>query len=55
MNAVLGIIRHVLTTLGGGLVTNGTITDSMLETGVGAVLTLIAIGWSIFDKKKREQ
>lgn len=52
MNAVLGIIRHILTAAGGSLVTNGTLSDGDLQTGIGALVTVIGIAWSIWDKKK---
>ena len=47
----LGLIRHILTTLGRVLVAKGTIDASMMETGVGAVSTLIGIAWSVMEKR----
>jgi len=47
---VLGIIRHVLTSAGGALVTEGVVSQSQLADGVGAVVVLIGIGWSIWNK-----
>lgn len=49
---ILGIVRHVLTALGGALATNGTVTSSELEAGIGAVITLAGLAWSIAAKKK---
>jgi len=46
-----GVVRHILTFGGGFLVTNGTVTDSDMQAGVGAVVTLIGLAWSIFMKK----
>lgn len=51
-NAIFGIIRHILTAAAGGLAANGTITDTQLEQGIGAILFLAGLGWSIWDKKK---
>lgn len=48
---LLAIIRHILTTAGGGLVISGHIDAENLEIGIGAVMTLVGLGWSLFDKK----
>jgi hypothetical protein len=50
--AILGIIRHVLTTAGGALVANGTLDANQLNTGAGALVVLIGVAWSIFAKRK---
>jgi hypothetical protein len=47
------VFRHGLTTLGGYLVSQGTIAEPDLETGVGAIVAIAGIVWSIFDKKRR--
>lgn len=52
MEKILGIVRHVLTFGGGFLVTEGYISDSMLESGTGAIITLIGIIWSVIQKNK---
>lgn len=49
---ITGLIRHVLTTSGGALVAKGLITAPTLDTGVGAILTIVGIVWSIVNKKK---
>lgn len=49
---IIGFLRHVLTFGGGILVSNGTITEPDLQTGVGALSTIIGILWSVYDKKK---
>ena len=51
-DSILGIIRHVLTTLGGALVASGTIDNTQLQTGAGAVAVIIGIGWSVWAKRK---
>jgi hypothetical protein len=49
---VLGIVRHTLTFGGGFLVSQNTLNGSELEAGVGAVITLIGIIWSVIQKKR---
>ena len=49
---LLGFVRHLLTTAGGALVTKGLMTAPTLDTGVGAVITILGIVWSILSKKK---
>jgi hypothetical protein len=52
--SVWGIVRHILTTVGGALVTNGYVTDAQLETLVGAVVVLAGVTWSVIQKKRAE-
>lgn len=53
MNAiVLGFIRHALTAAGGALVAKGYLTTPDVEAVVGAVLGLIGVGLSVYDKLK---
>jgi hypothetical protein len=48
----LGLIaRHVLTTIGGGLVASGVIDSGQLETGIGAIMVLSGIVWSVWQKR----
>ena len=47
-----GIVRHILTAGGGVLVSKGMLTDGMLETSIGAVITLAGVIWSALAKKK---
>lgn len=51
-DVVGGFVRHVLTFGGGYLVTNGTLSDADMQAGVGALVTLIGLGWSWFAKRK---
>lgn len=51
MEAILGVIRHILTFGGGILVSKGSIDQTMMLEGVGAIITLIGIVWSIRQKK----
>jgi hypothetical protein len=48
---ILGLIRHALTIGGGFLVAKGTIDAPGLDTAVGALVTIIGVAWSIFDKR----
>ena len=50
--AILGIVRHILTTVGGVLVTNGSITNEQLQTGGGAIVVIIGLVWSVLSKRK---
>jgi len=49
--AILGVVRHILTFGGGFAVAYGLADQSMVTDGVGALMTLIGLGWSIYDKK----
>lgn len=46
----LAILRQLLTSGGGALVANGVLTATQLQDGVGAVIVLIGIGWSLLNK-----
>jgi hypothetical protein len=48
---VLGLIRHTLTFVGGLIVANGIISESMTADAVGAVMTLIGVIWSAVSNK----
>lgn len=51
--AVMGLIRHLLTFAGGVFVAQGYLDDqSQAAEGVGALMTLIGLGWSLAVKKK---
>lgn len=54
-NAVLGILRHILTTAGGFLGGEGVLTGDDVNAAVGAIMTIIGIAWSAFDKYKTEK
>jgi hypothetical protein len=49
---VLGVVRHVLTFVGGALVTYGFIDSTIATEITGASLTLIGAIWSIVTKNK---
>jgi hypothetical protein len=48
---VYGIIRHVLTTIGGLVMAKGYISESLVEEITGFILTILGIMWSINTKK----
>lgn len=49
---LLGILRHVLTFLGGVFVLQGWLDEGLVQETVGAIATLIGTVWSVLDKKK---
>ena len=54
----LGLVRHILTYLGGAIVATGVgITEDMWTQAVGAIITLIGLYWSYKapEKKKVEE
>ncbi|MES2219369.1 MAG: hypothetical protein V4587_00195, partial [Acidobacteriota bacterium] len=51
IDLILGIVRHMLTTLGGGLVAKGTLDGDQLTQGAGAIATLLGIAWSVWAKR----
>jgi len=52
MNPILtGLLRHLLTTLGGAIAAKGYLDESLVGEIVGAILTLLGAGWSIAHKR----
>ena len=49
----LPLIRHALTAGGGALVAGGYIDASQAQAGTGAILALVGIGLSLWDKRSR--
>ena len=47
---VLGIVRHVLTFVGGVLITKGMIDESTVQELVGSIGTTIGLIWSVIQK-----
>lgn len=54
MNAEIigGIVRHVLTAIGGYFVATGALDAGTMETAIGAVVTLVGVGWSVWIKTR---
>lgn len=49
---LLGVLRHVLTSVGVYLVAKGLAGESVIEEGIGAALTLVSVAWSVLSKKQ---
>lgn len=47
---ILGIVRHVLTFVGGFLITKGIVDETFVTEVVGALATIIGSVWSFFSK-----
>jgi hypothetical protein len=53
MEKTLGILRHVLTFLGGIALMNGIADESLVQEISGAALTLVGAVWSVISKKQK--
>ena len=53
-SAVIALLRHLLTFIGGTLVAKGIIDTATLTEIIGSVLTLLSVGWMALDKSKNE-
>tara|TARA_R100000808_G_scaffold512_1_gene2676 strand:+ start:25149 stop:25316 length:168 start_codon:yes stop_codon:yes gene_type:complete len=51
--AILGIVRHILTFGGGFITERGLATGEEVTTGVAAVVTLVGLVWSVMNKRKK--
>lgn len=49
----LGLMRHVLTALGGVMVARGAVDTGTMEMAIGGSVTLAGAIWSIIDKRNR--
>jgi hypothetical protein len=49
---ILGLIRHVLTFVGGIIVAKGLAESSLTEEIIGGILTVVGGVWSVISKKK---
>ncbi len=47
---ILALARHLATTAGGALASYGIIASSQTETVAGAIITLVGVGLSAWDK-----
>lgn len=53
LQIILGIlIRHALTTIGGGAFVEGLLTGDFINQAAGAVTTVIGLGLSALNKRK---
>ena len=51
-SAVIALLRHLLTFIGGTLVAKGILDSATLTEIIGSVLTLLSVGWMALDKTK---
>ena len=56
MNATIvqAIVRHLLTTVGGGFLMSFGLTGGTLDAVVGAISTLAGVAWSLYDKRGQQ-
>jgi hypothetical protein len=47
---VFAILRHLLTTAGGALTANGLLSSAQVQDGVGAIMVLCGVVWSLINK-----
>jgi len=52
---IQGLLRHILTFVGGYLVTSGIIDEAILSEVVGAIITITGFVWSWIGKDKEEE
>ena len=52
---VLGLVRHCLTFGGGVLAAQGWGSASDWDGIIGSIITILGIGWSIYDKHKTQK
>lgn len=52
---IQGVIRHILTTAGGALVTTGVLSSGQLQDAIGALMVIGGIGWSLYQKSKQRK
>jgi threonine/homoserine efflux transporter RhtA len=57
MNATIvqAIVRHLLTTVGGGFLMSFGLSGGTLDAVVGALSTLAGVAWSLYDKRGQNQ
>lgn len=49
----LGIIRHILTGVGGALVTIGILETAMVTELIGCIVTTVGLIWSVIKNNKK--
>lgn len=54
-DTILAITRHAATFGGGALTSQGLATNEDITSGVGALVTLIGVIWSILEKRARKK
>jgi hypothetical protein len=51
---IQAIVRHLLTTVGGGFLMSFGLSGGTLDAVVGAVSTLAGVAWSLYDKRSQQ-
>jgi hypothetical protein len=51
---ILGIIRHLLTIIGGVLIAKGYTEEDVVGEAIGGVMSLVGVIWSIREKSIQE-
>ena len=51
---VLGILRHLLTTAGGVIVSKGVTDEATMTTIIGGIVAVAGIIWSVYSNKKSQ-
>lgn len=51
-DVILGILRHILTFVGGIVIAKGYMDDATFVELSGAIVALVGALWSVFSKKK---
>lgn len=52
-DVVLGVVRHLLTFGGGYVAAKGIVDQALVNEGIGAIMTLIGLAWSVSTNKKK--
>jgi len=48
-----GVVRHLLSAIGGVVVYRGGVTQDEVELVIGGVMTVLAVLWSVYSKNKQ--
>lgn len=48
---ILGVVRHILTFVGGIIIAKGLVSEGLTEELIGGVMTLAGTIWSVVSKK----
>jgi hypothetical protein len=51
-SAIIALLRHLLTFIGGTLVAKGVIDTATLTEIIGAIITVLSVGWLAVEKVK---
>jgi len=51
-SAIIALLRHLLTFIGGTLVAKGLLDATALQEIIGAIITLLSVGWMAVEKVK---